>query len=500
MKHERWSALSVRAAGQIESPATDVWENVCAVLQLFVAEVTPDSDPAGKCPALETRVFQAHPVSGNALGSCERNAGATFHPAQNRMGELHGVSLPGIPLVKLGMRGMTKNALESVSPTNAGDRLRSARSNANFTQQEAAAEIGIARTTLVAIEKGLRRIRIDELRGLAKLYGVSVNSLLRREAVHVELAPRFRKLSDAVDNAVDEAIEIMSRLAKAEAELENLLGIKRTKNYPPERPILRGDVKVQAESDALELRRRLGLGDAPLIDIVTLLEMEMGARVYIRRMNSRISGLFAFDEELGACILLNASHSKECRAQSAAHECGHLVSTRNKPKILRKDKIIGSREERYADAFGMAFLMPPRAVMQKFQEVTAGSDRLTRRHVIVLAYFFGVSREAMVRRLEELKLANKGAWNWFEANGGITEQHLKQVLGDLAGANGQVADADRPTTLRLNILAAEAYRQELLTEGQLAELLDLGRIELREILDDLEIEGQEADAAPNLLN
>ena len=391
---------------------------------------------------------------------------------------------------------MTISALETAYPTDAGDRLRKARGNANLTQQEVADNIGIARTTLVAIEKGLRRIRIDELRRLAKLYGVSVNSLLRREAVHVELVPRFRKLSDVVDNAVDEAVEIMSRLAKAEVELENLLGIERAKNYPPERPILRGDVKAQAEHDALELRRCwLGLGNAPITDIVTLLEMEMGVRVYIRRVNSRISGLFAFDDELGPCILLNANHSKERRAQSAAHECGHLVSTRRKPEILRKDKIICSREERYADAFGMAFLTPPRAVMHKFQEVTAGSDRLTRRHVIVLAYFFGVPREAMVHRLEELKLADKGTWDWFEANGGITEQHVKQVLGSLAAADDQIADADHPTTLRLNMLAAEAYRQELLTGGQLAELLGLGRIELREILDNLEIEGQEA--APN---
>ena len=197
---------------------------------------------------------------------------------------------------------------------------------------------------------------------------------------------------------------------------------------------------------------------------------------------------------------MNADHSKERRAQSAAHECGHLVSTRRKPEILRKNKIIGSREERYADAFGMVFLTPSRSVMHKFQEVTAGSDRLTRRHVIVLAYFFGVSREAMVHRLEELKLASKGTWDWFEANCGIAEHHIKQVLGDFAAADSQVADTDRPTTLRLNILAAEADRQKLLTEGRLAELLGLGRIELREILDDLEIEVQEADAVPNLLN
>lgn len=391
------------------------------------------------------------------------------------------------------------SALESVPATAVGDRLRRAREDANLTQQEAAGMIGVARTTLLAIEKGQRRVRFDELQHLAKLYSTSMNALLRQEAVYVDLVPRFRRLPDATDNAADEAVSIMSHLVKAEVELENLLGIKRARNYPPERPILRGDVKAQAEHDALELRQRLGLGNAPIVDIVTLLEMEMGVRVYVRCLDSRISGLFAYDEDLGPCMLLNANHPRARRTQSAAHECGHLVSTRNLPEVLHTDEIMTSREERYADAFARAFLTPPRAVMQKFQEVTAGSDRLTRRHVIILVHFFGVSREAMVHRLEELGLVKKRTWDWFQANGGITDQHVKQVLGDLSVVDSQKADADRPTTLRLNMLAAEAYRQDLLTEGQLAELLDIARIELRELLDDLEIEGSEADAAPTLL-
>jgi Zn-dependent peptidase ImmA (M78 family)/transcriptional regulator with XRE-family HTH domain len=388
------------------------------------------------------------------------------------------------------------SALDSIPPADVGERLRIARENADITQKDAADQINIARTTLVAIEQGQRRIRIDELQALAKLYGTSVNALLRREAVHVDLAPRFRKLPDVVDAAADGAVDIMSRLARAEVELENLLGVTRVPNYPPERPILRGDVRAQAEQNALELRERLGLGNAPIGDIVTLLELEMGVRVYVRRFDGRISGLFAYDDALGPCILLNANHPRERRTQSAAHECGHLVSMRRQPDVLYTDDMSHSREERYADAFGRAFLTPPRAVMQKFQEITAGADRLTRRHVIVLAHFFGVSREAMVRRLEELGLVKKGTWNWFQANGGITDQHARQVLGDLAAPDAQKADADRPTTLRLNLLAAEAHRRELLSEGQLARLLDIDRIELREIMGGLETEGSEADAAP----
>ena len=126
-----------------------------------------------------------------------------------------------------------------------------------------------------------------------------------------------------------------------------------------------------------------------------------------------------------------------------------------------------AREERYASAFGAAFLAPARAVRQKFQEVVAGSTILTRAHVIVLAHYFNISREALVRRLEDLKLVKPGRWEWFADQGGITDEQERQVLGDLVWPDSAKAEANRPTTLRLSLLASEAYRQELMSEGQL---------------------------------
>lgn len=388
--------------------------------------------------------------------------------------------------------------LETIPPAEVGKRLHDAREGAKIKQADAAAAINVARTTLVAIEQGQRRARITEVQQLARLYGTTVNALLRQESVHVDLEPRFRKLAESSGGSADAAVQLMADLAKAEVELENLLGVQRPRNYPPERPILRGDVRAQAEQDATELRQRLGLGISPVPDIVTLLELEMGVRVYVRRFDGKISGLFAYDEALGPCILLNANHPRDRRTQTAAHETGHMVSARREPEILHLDEPESSREEKYANAFGRAFLTPARSVIQKFHEVTAGSDRLTRRHIIVLAHFFGVSREAMVRRLEELRLTKTGTWDWFAANGGITDEQARQVLGDLPGPDAHKTDADRPTTLRLNLLAAEAYRRELLSEGQLARLLHLDRVELREMLDGQEAKGSADDGVPNL--
>ena len=389
-------------------------------------------------------------------------------------------------------------ALTHIEPVDVGARLRGAREAAGLTQTDVAADLRVARTTLVAMEQGRRRVRTDELQHLARLYGTSVNALLRREAVHVDLVHRFRKLWTASYESLERAACLMNDLVRAEVELENLLGVTRTRNYPPARPLLPGDVHRQAENDAIELRQWLGLAMAPVRDVLSLLELELGVRLYVRPLDSPVSGLFAYDDNVGACILLNANHPPARQAQTAVHELGHLTSRRQTPNVCRSDRQNDSREERYANAFGRAFLTPARTVTVKFEDITAGASRFSRRHVILLAHAFGVSREAMVRRLEELSLVKPGTWDWFVANGGITDEHVRQVLGDPATADPDTRDAKRPVSLRLGLLAAEVERRELLSEGQLARLLRLDRVELRKILDAADVDESDTDGPPKL--
>jgi Zn-dependent peptidase ImmA (M78 family)/DNA-binding XRE family transcriptional regulator len=378
-----------------------------------------------------------------------------------------------------------------------GERLRRARDNAQVTQASAAAAIEVARTTIIAIEQGTRKPRLAELQKLAFLYGTSVNALLRSEAVQVDLVPRFRRDHDAGGEVAD-AAALLNNLVKAEVELENLLGVQRLRNDPPERPLLPGDVYAQAERDAQDLRQWLGLGSGPIRDMVSLLELELGLRVYVRHLSGKVSGLYAFDERVGGCILLNASHKKYRRAQTGAHELGHYISARAAPDALLEGGEENSREERYAVMFARAFLTPARAVALKFRDITAGSNQLNRRHVILLAGFFGVSREAMVRRLEELKLVRGGSWDWFVANGGITDEQVRDVLGDAAFLDQEKVDAARPVSARMGVLASEAWRRDFLSEGQLANLLQIDRVEARDLIDTYETEGGAASGALDL--
>ncbi|MCM2438500.1 ImmA/IrrE family metallo-endopeptidase [Agrobacterium vitis] len=386
--------------------------------------------------------------------------------------------------------------LNELSAQEIGRRLRIARENAEIRQDDAAQVIGMSRPTLVSIEKGVRRVRIQEIQMLARHYGVSVNALLRREAVHTDLMPRFRKLRETEDAHTNEAVQLFNDLIKADVELENILGIQRRRNYPPERGINEGDVVALAEKHAKDLRDWLGLGPGPIADIFSVIDLGLGIRLYQRRLSSgsKVAGLFTYDESVGACILLNANHPLPRRIQSAAHELGHFYGTRQTPEVLEDDEKFLSRDERYANAFGRAFVTPAESFSESFRQLKEITGKTTRRLIILLAQQYNISRQACALRLEELGLAKKGTWAWFENNGGITDEHVQEVLGEMTDRRDPAkSDADRPISHRMSLMAHAAWKRELMSEGQLAELLKVGRVELRGIIDQIELEERETD-------
>lgn len=386
--------------------------------------------------------------------------------------------------------------LNELSAQEIGRRLRLARENAGIRQDDAALIIGMSRPTLVSIEKGVRRVRIQEIQMLAHYYGVSVNALLRREAVHTDLMPRFRKLKETEDTHTTEAIRLLNDLIKADVEMENMLGIERRRNYPPERGINEGDVLALAERHAKELRDWLGLGPGPIADIFSVIELGLGIRLYQRRLSSasKVAGLFTFDEAVGACIFLNANHPLPRRIQSAAHELGHFYGTRHSPEVLEEDEKFLSRDERYANAFGRAFLTSTESFSESFRQLKEITGKTTRRLIILLSQQYNISRQACGLRLEELGLVKKGTWAWFENNGGITEEHVREVLGEMTYRIDPIkSDADRSVSHRMSLMAHAAWKRELMSEGQLADLLKVGRVELRGIIDQIELEERETD-------
>jgi Zn-dependent peptidase ImmA (M78 family)/DNA-binding XRE family transcriptional regulator len=381
------------------------------------------------------------------------------------------------------------NLLENRSPKEIGERLRAARSNAGLTQQKAAEDLKLARTTLIAIEKGERRVRADEFREMVNLYGISVNAFFQSQAAAIELVPRFRALSGVGNKAATEAARLLSDLAVAEVELERILGMPLRKDYPPERRIGSGDIREQAEDAALDTRQRLGLGLSPITDLVSLLELEVGIRVFVRPLKSgAVSGLFAFDETIGACMLLNKNHPRERRALTAAHEYAHFLSTRQQPDVLSEPtQSTQSREEKFAAAFAPALMMPAAAIRRRFEDLRREAGRFSPRHLILLAHQFNVSEEALCRRLEELSLVRAGTWESLRGRG-FSGELVREVLGDKAQAQETFVSP------RIWYLASEAYRRDLLSEEQIAKRLGMDRVDVRAMLDSTVLDGFDVEA------
>lgn len=65
----------------------------------------------------------------------------------------------------------------TLDPFTLGQTLRAARNRCGYSQQYVADQCDFARTTVVAMEAGQRRITVQELTKLAAVYGVELGSL-----------------------------------------------------------------------------------------------------------------------------------------------------------------------------------------------------------------------------------------------------------------------------------------------------------------------------------
>jgi Zn-dependent peptidase ImmA (M78 family)/DNA-binding XRE family transcriptional regulator len=369
------------------------------------------------------------------------------------------------------------SGLDRFDKTVLGERLRVARSGAGLTQDLAAKHIGVARTTLVAIEAGQRAIRPEEFLNLAKLYGMSANALLRPDAVQVDVVAQFRRVEPARgwSRPVAEAQRTLQRLAASCVELEQMLGVQTVAKVPIRHVVARSQVDEQAADVAMELRNRLGLGLAPIPDVLGLIEAELGVRVFVRALDSTIAGLYAAPEGVGPCMLINAKHPRTRRAMSGGHELGHALSRPEVPEVLLLDQEEDALHERFAVQFGLAWIMPAPAIRRRFGELR-DERGFSVRHLILLANQFHVSLEAMGRRLEQLGLLEAGKYDALKARG-LSEKTVREVLGQ------EAEDAPPTVPQRFTLLAVEAHSRGLLTEGQLAEMLLLDRLQVRALID-----------------
>ena len=88
------------------------------------------------------------------------------------------------------------------------ERLKAARKALRLTQEFVAKQMGMSRTTVVAIEAGKREVSAKELAGFANLYGVSMDDLIHGTTPVAEKASMFARTFSELSE-IDQA-EIMN--------------------------------------------------------------------------------------------------------------------------------------------------------------------------------------------------------------------------------------------------------------------------------------------------
>ena len=332
---------------------------------------------------------------------------------------------------------------------------------------------------MVAIEKGDRPPRAEELTRFANLYGRTVNELLRPTEPLPDLTAKFRigagRAAGRTD--LDQSVDDLQALLDDYLELERLAEAPMPQRYPPETDVSGLAPHDAGESLAVSERHRLGLGDGPVLQLRQMLETDVGLRVFALALPTDVAGLFAYHPRYGGAIAFSARHPYERQRWTLAHEYGHFLAQR----AVAEATSFGQRRrlpasERFAESFAEHFLMPASGLKRRFNEIVmARPNGVTPADLVALADRFKVSLEAMVLRLEALKLLRPYTYDRL-LEAGFKVEEARRIL-ELSSAPPD----DQLLPIRFRYLAVEALATGDLSEGQAARLLRTDRVGVREL-------------------
>lgn len=289
-----------------------------------------------------------------------------------------------------------------------GERLRMAREQAGLTQTEAARSLGVTPSAMNQYEFGKRRIGALALERLAHIYAVPVRYFFAdTELVEPEWEEALRSRAEGLATAGKLG---MTQLIERVRDYEYLY--RRTETpfpgrdyhhpFPPLRtsPVTKGDAARWAE----KVRRVFAIELAPLPELRDFVEAE-GFSIFSVPFGDGqedISGLFFMHPDLGPIMAVNADQNHRRRPFTIAHELCHGLFHYDRPAILCRS-IERDAAERFADRFAAYFLVPAEALRSWLEdqqlETVASVEEVVR-----LARYFGISFQAMRRRLAEERL------------------------------------------------------------------------------------------------
>jgi Zn-dependent peptidase ImmA (M78 family)/transcriptional regulator with XRE-family HTH domain len=388
-----------------------------------------------------------------------------------------------------------------IDATQLGLRMRAMREKRGFTQEAVAEALRLPRTAVTNIEAGARSVSTLELTKLADLYGCPPASFLEERVnisddVSVVLMRALQQTSN--EPTFRKAVDQVLALCREGVALKGLLDDSPDEPLPDYtvRMASVGDAIRQGDLVALEERRRLGLGSAPIGNIASVIASQ-GVWVAGCDLPAEMSGLFINDKRAGLAIIVNAEHSPVRRRFSYAHEYGHALFDRAESYRLTHRGNADELVEKRANAFAASFLMPRSGMEDQLRKLDkgrpsrqaqivydvardtsseteirppVGSQTVTWQDINMMAMYFRVSYESIVWRLRNLNHLGPS-----EATILLGQKDKRLRLATLLKVRMEdIAPLpdDRDQELRSQVvrLAIEAFRREEISAGRLRDL------------------------------
>lgn len=268
-------------------------------------------------------------------------------------------------------------------------RLRVARKRRGLNKARLAEAVGLDLRAVTALERGDREPRPETLGRIARA---------------LDFPPAFFTGPDLHEpTAVTASFRSLSRMSAAVREgalaagaIAFLLNDWIEARFDLPTPDLLDLGREEPEAAAITLRRHWGLGEAPVRNMVHLLEAR-GVRVFSLAESSADVDAFSLWREGTPFTFLNTLKSAEHGRFDAAHELGHLV-------LHRHGGPQGREAEGEANRFAAAFLMPRGGVLAEAPRLVT-PDALVR-----LKHRWTVSAAALNHRLHALGLVDDGRY------------------------------------------------------------------------------------------
>ena len=352
---------------------------------------------------------------------------------------------------------MTTANPERRSPIIPGQ-LLAARQSIGLSLEEAAKHVQVEPEELARWEKGVAEPSVEQLWELAELYGRATDYFLKRlppPPARVSFRLRNQRTMRDLPLETRKVLARFQELCRAADDLEELSGTPRVVTVTP--------VPKEDDPDRLAQRERerLGLGNRPIRDLRALLEKQ-GVRIFeIPVRGEGFSGFSWWHSDYGPCILVNAGEEAGRRTFTLAHEYAHLLQA-HLPHVCHPEALIDKADERFANRFAVAFLMPASDVVNTFKSKGLSGTSLSTPQLASLARRYGVSLHAMAIRLEELGLVAKRTTQSLIAQWEASPKFPRRP---------KTAPWKRRLGESYVSLASRAYAQGQISVGKLAEYL-----------------------------